>query len=258
MSTANGPDWAFGNPIGELFVTLGSALTLATIAIPQQSTGWAPSSHTKHNPTIGRISDFTGNVWGTGIAMLGGYGLEVTYYSQNGADKPWLRALRTSLIEAEAVAATAGITFGLKSLTGRCRPRAYSNGACLDGQSDAFPSGHTSSIAAVAGVRLVNAIASKGKSGARYASFALAEAASIATGALRMGAGAHSWEDVAVGWGIGHLTGAAFALMHKWLPVPAAATTVPIQELPGAAHATELPLGTPRGPTFGGSWTFHF
>ncbi len=258
LSHANGPDWAFGSPTGEIFLTLASALSLATVAIPQQATGWAPSSHTAWKPGLGLASDFTGSAIGTGIAMAGGFGLEVAYYKANGADSPITRALRTSLVEAEAVAMTSGITMALKSLTGRCRPRAYDNGVCLDGQTDAFPSGHTSVIAAVAGVRLVNAIQSKGKSGARYASFALAEAASIATAGLRVGSGAHSWEDVVAGWAIGHVTGAATALAHKWLPVPAPAATVPIHEIPGAAHATELPLPAPASPMYGGSYTFHF
>jgi membrane-associated phospholipid phosphatase len=241
-----------------MFLALSSALSLATITIPQQVTGWAPSSERHYNETLGTISDFTGSLAGTGIAMVGGFGLEVAYYQTNGADSPFIRALRTSLIEAEAVAMTSGITIAIKSLTGRCRPHSYENGACVDGHNDGFPSGHTSAISAVAGVRLINAVRSRGKSTARYLSFALAEAASIATGALRVGSGAHSWEDVLAGWGIGHLTGAAMALAHTWLPVPGPVRPLPFRDLEGAAHASELPRASPKGASLGATWKFHF
>jgi hypothetical protein len=36
----------------------------------------------------------------------------------------------------------------------------------------------------------------------------------------RVGAGAHSWEDVTVGWLLGHATGALMALAHPMVDAP--------------------------------------
>ena len=49
---------------------------------------------------------------------------------------------------------------------------------------------------------------------ARWIDFGLTEVAAMATGTLRVAAGAHSPSDVAAGWAIGHLTGVGVALAH--------------------------------------------
>ena len=64
------------------------------------------------------------------------------------------------------------------------------------------------------------ALRSDGSSGPRFVSFAWAEAATLTTGLLRMGAGAHSWEDVLVGWVVGHGVGALVAMAHPMKAAP--------------------------------------
>ena len=254
--SGNGPGWAFGSPWGEVGLAAASLLSMTTAAVPQQSSSWGPAATRPPDPVWSHLSDVTGAYFGTGLAMLSGVGLEYAYYRGQGEAEPLARALRTSLEEAEAVAMTTGATMLLKSLTGRCRPRAYDGTSCVGGEFDAFPSGHTSPVAAVAGVRLVHAIRSPGPSTARYVSFALAEAASVLTGALRVGAGAHSWDDVVAGWGLGHAIGALIAVGHPW-PSRGAPPVRPA-EIAGAASATELPSSPMRAPTIGGSLSFEF
>jgi membrane-associated phospholipid phosphatase len=254
----NGPGWAFGSPAAEVALSAASLASLAAFAIPQQRSSWGPTAEAPSNATLGLISDFTGSYAGTGLAMLGGLGFEVAYYRAQGDPSPWVRALRSSLVEAEAVAMTSGTTLALKSITGRCRPRAWGNGTCGGGEYDAFPSGHTSVISAVAGARFVNAMRSPGNATARFVSFGIAEAASLVTGALRVGAGAHSWNDVLGGYVLGHGIGALMALAHPWRPSDLPGTTIPLRELEGAARPTELPISVPTAPTIAGSWTFHF
>jgi membrane-associated phospholipid phosphatase len=151
------------------------------------------------------------------------------------------------------------VTGALKALTGRCRPRAHDGRTCVGGEYDAFPSGHTSTIASIAGVRLVHALRSGPGSEARFVSLALAEAATVATGALRIASGAHSWDDVLGGFALGHGIGALVALAHPWSATERPpAPPIALREVPGAAGPTELPLATPSGPTLGGTFTTNF
>ncbi|MBM4358693.1 MAG: phosphatase PAP2 family protein [Deltaproteobacteria bacterium] len=259
--TPDGPGWAFGNPFAEVALAGVSLLSLTAGALPQQSSSWAPAAQRPANATWSGLSDVTGADFGTGLAMLGGVGLELAYYRARGDREPFVRAMRSALVEAEAVALTTGTTMALKALTGRCRPRAYAGGACVGTEYDAFPSGHTSPTAAVAGVRLVHAVRAPGPATARYVSFALAETASVVTGVLRVAAGAHSWDDVVAGWALGHGIGALMALAHPWTPSTPLAppgSGVPLAEIPGIGGPTELPIPSPRAPTLGGSLAFHF
>ena len=79
----------------------------------------------------------------------------------------------------------------------------------------------------MAGVQLALAIRSSGAPGFRYASFAVAESAAIATAFLRVAAGAHSWEDVTVGWVLGHATGIAVAYTHPMVDISPARGALP-------------------------------
>lgn len=218
---ANGPDWAFGHPAGEVVLGTVSALSLVAVAIPQRATNWGPDEGRPHDRWYGFASDFTGAVIGAVWQLAAGYGLEVSYYRDNDVSQTYRRAWRTVLVDSEATLLGLGLTYVIKRLTGRCRPRAWREDAVGVGrcdpdrpEHDAFPSGHTVTVSALAGSRLVLGARSQGASETRYGAFAFAEAASLVTGALRVLAGAHSWEDVLGGWGLGHGVGALVAFAH--------------------------------------------
>jgi len=253
VAAPNGPSWAFGSPAGEVALATASLLSLAAYMSPQQASDWGPASVVPHDARYASQSNVTGSFFGTGLAMLSGVGLEVAFYQKQRDPAAFVRAMRSSLVEAEALALTSGLTGGLKALTERCQPRAYDGLSCVGGEHDAFPFGHTSTIASIAGVRLVHALRSGSGAEARVVSLALAEAATVATGALRTASGAHSWDDELGGFLLGHGVGALVALAHPWTsnekpPAPPTA----LREVPGAADPTELPLATPGGPTLGG------
>lgn len=238
---ANGPDWAFGHPAAEAVVGGLSALSLAAVLLPQRETDWAPSSARPRTEPYATISDFSGAGIGTLWQLSGSYALETSYYRDHGAADPFGRAWRSTLVDAEAVFLSLGMTYTLKRLTGRCRPRAWkveSDGAgrCDPdaAEHDAFPSGHVSMVGAVAGSRMFLALRSQGAVAPRVAAFAFAEAATLATGVLRVLAGAHSWEDVVGGWAVSHSVGALLSLSHPMVDV----ADVRGAERPAARSAT--------------------
>ena len=228
---ADAPDWAFGEPAAEVALAATSLLSLAAFALPQAESGWGPSTERPRDDGYGAASDYTGSFVGTSWQLIGSWALEGGYYQERGIADPYGRALRTSLIDTEAVLFAAGITVALKRMTGRCRPRAWRDGRCAGGEYDGFPSGHTAPVAALAGSRLVLAAQSHGDAVRRQLAFGFAEGATIATGLLRILAGAHSWEDVVAAWTIGHATGALTALAHPLEPIapePTGATTAAV------------------------------
>lgn len=209
------PGWAFGHPGGEVGLALGSALSLSTLLLPQRQGSWGPSMEGVRDDDFGGISDVTGNVIGSGLLATTSFGLEVSHYERYGVPNAGTRALRTSLIDVEAFTLSIGITSALKALVGRCRPRAYHDGRCgPEPEHDAFPSGHATPVAALAGVQLTMALRSDPLVPHRFALFGVAEGMSLATATLRVLAAAHSWEDVVVGLAIGHLSGALVQLAH--------------------------------------------
>jgi membrane-associated phospholipid phosphatase len=218
---ANGPDWAFGRPEAEIALFLASAASLVTHAIPQRASDWGPFAPRARAPVFAHVSDYTGAFVGSAGTLAAGYGLELGYYAANGVRSANVRTLRTSLMELESALFTTGIQVAMKRLIGRCRPRAYREGRCVGAEHDAFPSGHTSAISSFAGVRVVTALRSSGESSQRFVALGLAEAQSVATAALRVLAGAHSWQDVLVGLALGHATGALVALAHPATPLEA-------------------------------------
>ncbi len=228
---ANAPGWAFGAPAGEAALGAGCVLSLAAYFLPQRATGWGPAWPVAHHEAADRASDLTGAGVGAALQLGGGWVLEAAYGRENGALRPGLRALRASLVDVESVALATGITVALKRVAGRCRPRAWIGGRCVPDAGgpaaakqahEAFPSGHTSPIAAIAGARLALSLRSDGASGLRWASFGLAEGATVVTAVLRVLAGAHSWDDVLGGWAIGHATGALVSLAHPMESSPLA------------------------------------
>jgi membrane-associated phospholipid phosphatase len=213
---ANSPGWAFGHQGGELALGLGSLASLAVVAIPTRFSGWEPSEQREHVPSIALASDFSGALVGSVWQLSGSWALEGSYYQAHDVRRPYALALRTTLVASEAVVLSFAITELLKRTTGRCRPRSFGDGVCRDAPEarKGFPSGHTSPVSAVAGSNLLMALRSDGDPSLRYLAFGFAEAGAVATAILRVMAGAHSWEDVAAGWAIGHTTGALVALAH--------------------------------------------
>jgi membrane-associated phospholipid phosphatase len=218
----NAPDWAFGSLGGEIGTAIVCAAPLSMFLVPQRRSKWGAWRTWEADRFYGVLSDFTGAAIGSALAMSAGYIVEGRYYQLAGLSAPFTRSLRTSIIDLEAVALASGISFGIKRLTGRCRPRAWKEGKCgdLDSDYDAFPSGHTTPVAAVAGARFALAINSTGNRGLRYAAFGVAEGLTLVTAVLRVAAGAHSWEDVLGGWILGHGTGVLVAYAHPMVDLP--------------------------------------
>lgn len=221
QSAPNHPGYAFGKPGGEALLALGAGLANLASALPQRDTGWMPDAPHPYSRTADRLSDVTGAYGGAAIGLLAGFGLETAYFGESGVRGGWVYAERTALVELESLFFTRGLVDTLKRLTGRCRPQyALGNGQCSPSVKDAFPSGHTAPMGALAATRLTFAFQSTGPSGYRWGSFALAETMAIVTAFLRVRAGKHSWSDVIAGFLLGHATGALIALLHPMEPVP--------------------------------------
>lgn len=240
------PDWAFGAPAGEVAVVAACTASLTAYLLPQRRSAWGAASSEERNETLGLASDITGATVGTLLQLGSGYALEGSYLAGTGVPHPFSRALRTSLIEVEAVALSTGLSSMIKRLSGRCRPRSWRTDRCgeTDLDFDAFPSGHTTPVAAIAGVRLNLALRTTGAAAPRLGALALAEAATVVTMALRIGAGAHSWQDVGAGMILGHVTGFALAAIH------------PIAPNEGRFAAGPLPGPMPEPAAVTWSWTF--
>ena len=140
------PDWAFSSPSAEGAVLGLSLASNATFFISQRRSTWDARDRHVWVPGLGLVSDVIGAAAGSAIQMGTGYVLESAYLDAGHVRHPGIEALHGSLVEGEALALTNGITTLIKRLTGRCRPRAYRSGVCAEW--DAFPSGHTSPIAA--------------------------------------------------------------------------------------------------------------
>lgn len=210
------PEWVFRSPGAEGALVAMGAVSTAAYLLPQRRGTWAPYVARPLDPRLDAISDITGAMGGSLLLVGGAYLFEASYYAEHRAPEPFARALRTSLIDVEAVLLTSGIVATLKRLAGRCRPRSWKDARCSDEDEEysAFPSGHTAPVAAIAGVHLSLAARTPGHAGLRLGALGLAEAATLVTMALRIGAGAHSWEDVGAGFLLGHVTGVAIGYAH--------------------------------------------
>ena len=210
----NYPGFGFGTPAGEALLALGIGLSNAASALPQRDTGWGPDASHPHDPVIDRVSDFTGAYGGAAIAVASGYAFERAYFDDAGSLGGPVYSLHGALVDVESAALARGVVDALKRLTGRCRPRYFVNGQCTTQVRDAFPSGHTAPMGAIAGARLLFALNTEGPPGFRWASFGVAETMALATGVLRVKAGMHSWTDVGTGIVLGHALGLLVALAH--------------------------------------------
>lgn len=209
------PDFAFGAPAGEALLMVGSVLSMSAMLLPQRATGWGPDSARPHDGTIDRVSDFTGAYVGTVLALGAGYEMEAAYFGNERVRGSGVYALRQPLVDLEAATLTTGMVFLLKRLTGRCRPRFYLDTVCApDSLHDAFPSGHTAPLSAMAGARLLLATRTEGAAEVRWGAFALTEVMALTTAVLRVRAGMHSWSDVLGGVALGHAVGLLVAAAH--------------------------------------------
>jgi hypothetical protein len=208
------PGYALGSQGGEVAVAAVSAASLGAWLLPQRATSWAPSTDRSAHLGYGIASDVVGATGGSLLLLTAGYFLETAYLESGSVDAPFARAGRVTLVEGESALLATGLTYAIKRLSGRCRPRSYRAGQCVGGEHDAFPSGHTSAVAAIAGASLVLSLRSTGDAGPRYAALGLAEGFTAAAATLRVLAGAHSWEDVVGGALLGHAAGVGVALLH--------------------------------------------
>lgn len=221
------PGFAFGAPAGEALLGIASIAAFALNQVPQRSTGWGPGAEHAYEKTADRASDLTGAYAGSALAIGVGYGLESAYFGNAGVKGGAIYALRAPLMDFEAAALTTGMVAVLKRVTGRCRPADFHAGSCDKGAvPDAFPSGHTAAIAAIAGNRLLLASRTEGDPGFRWGAFAMSETMALTTALLRVRAGKHSWTDVLGGFVLGHAVGVAVSLVHPM-------TRVDRKDLPG-------------------------
>jgi membrane-associated phospholipid phosphatase len=239
---SNEPDWAFSEPAMEPVVAGVCAASLLTFLVPQKRSGWGARGEVDPGDLSDLVSDFTGAAGGALFLGATGYVLEAAYYQTDGVRYPFARALKTTMIDVEALALSAGLTAFLKRTAGRCRPRAWRAGVCEDDDDahTSFPSGHTSAVSGIAGARLVLAARSTGPIEFRLAGFALAETSSIVTAILRVTSGAHSVDDVTAGWILGHVTGSFVAIVH---PMERVETQTEVQEAAAPLRVPPLMLG---------------
>lgn len=228
--TTNGPTWAFDSWGGEVAVaTLSAATGVTSLFLPQSRRRRAPDDPRPDDDA----SSIASHITAIAAPLSLGAGMYFLDWRLRVDDirTPHAWALLPVLVEGEAIALSGGLTEIIKRAVGRCRPRNWdaATATCADdGTSDsddhfaAFPSGHTSFVSTLAGVRLVMAARSTGSTltALRWIHFGATEALSIATGGLRVTAGAHSVTDVLAGWALGHAVGIGVALMHPMRLTP--------------------------------------
>jgi membrane-associated phospholipid phosphatase len=212
--------WAFGSPEGETALAGLSLASLGLGLVPQAPYVARPDRARPARSTSNAVSHATGTLGGAALLLTIGSLTELAHASARGARDPMESALRVTVVDLESALFAGGATLLLKRLTGRCRPRDYDaqRDTCRRA-ADAFPSGHVAPVAAIAGARLGLALGAEGDTGARLATFALAEALAATTGFLRVHSGAHSWDDVLGGAVLGHAIGLLTSLGHGFVPM---------------------------------------
>ena len=181
--------------------------------------------HRDRNVPIGLTTDLVfavGSVGAIGGAFVVERGLGARGWQ-------WIRTARI-LLEAEAV--TIGVVTLIKNVGGVCRPRSWSDATATCDSTNpedrrSFPSGHTAPLAALSGASLAMWLLPSGPRSRGHAALFVATAALAATNtALRVAAGAHSWVDTSVGFGLGFGLGFATAALHvRRVPVAVTAST---------------------------------
>ena len=219
-------DWR----LESLAVGLSAAPLLAGF-IAQSHRGGAPDAPHALGAGAASASDVISAV-GVGMIILGASGAE------SARDEAFrLEHLRAALVVGEATLFATSVTELPKRLVGRCRPRDWDDGRKeCDPSAEknpnsgyaAFWSGTTAQIAGAAGAASCLALRER-RFGWTAVVGLLGEGAAVATGALRVAAGAHSWTDVGAAFVAGNALGMAMCWLH-----PAAPTGT------GAVARTEL------------------
>lgn len=167
------------------------------------------------NADVGLASDVV--LWG-GMAATIGLGVVVERFGRDARD---VRLLRASLVMGESVAMTLGVVGLVKNVAGECRPRAWNDAAArcdaavIDDRR-AFPSGHTSPLAAMAGAAVGMMAFPTGGQQAYWPLVVTASTLAATNLVLRVVAGAHSWVDTSTGFAFGFGVGLATAALHTY------------------------------------------
>jgi membrane-associated phospholipid phosphatase len=234
--------------LGPTLVVSGVAWHLESLNPPasQFSDPWKPDHANSPQPykrTPDLVSNWTGGFGGSILAL-------VVPLSVSGLAIPeqlpgWKVAGMDFVVALESTLWTLFATQLLKTTFWRCRPAAYEpetdtcSADSAFGRTDgvrAFPSGHTSTMTAIATTYLWTAMRTRSSDTTpgvvRWTSFGVVTAMSAATAYLRVESAAHSSSDAVAGAGLGAVIGTIVSLAH-----PIAST---------ASETSEAQLGTPR------------
>ncbi len=211
-----------------LAVSAGLFTVGALVLEPPSTSQIAPLDglgHRDRNVPIGLTTDLVfavGSMGAIGGAFLVERGLGARGWL-------WIRTARI-LLEAEAV--TLGVVTIIKNFGGVCRPRSWDDASSTCDSTNpedrrSFPSGHTAPLAALSGASLGMWLLPSGPRSRGHAALFFATTALAATNTvLRVAAGAHSWVDTSVGFGLGFGIGFATAALHvRSVPVVVSAST---------------------------------
>jgi membrane-associated phospholipid phosphatase len=210
--------WAFGASWQGELIPLGVSVGLlgGSLLVHQQHSSWGPDAA---HAAVLKWDNYSNATVGAAVALgMAHYVLRAEVFHQAGLSTPsaYQYALPVLFSDVEALVIASSATNIIKKQAGRCRPRAWHDGVCDSNDDEeyrSFPSGHTTIPSALAGVHLVEAWREPNRIG-NWISFGGIELAAVASGILRVKAGAHSWSDVGAGYAIGHLTGVMVALAH--------------------------------------------
>src|SRR5262249_53540363 len=151
-----------GDPLAEGAFATASVISLTSYLLPQHRSTIGPDARHEYVRAPDYVSYGTALVV-PGLAMVIGYFVEGASWQNYRATKPWGRAAYVPIIQLESFALAEGLTGAIKATVGRCRPLAWASdkqGCKIDAEDNfaAFPSGHTSGVAAVAGANFVIAL----------------------------------------------------------------------------------------------------
>lgn len=200
------------------YLAAGAGLALAGLLAAPPTVDRAPFDGLggrPWRPEVGAVSDVV--LWG-GLAVTTGLGLAVERW---GIGARGVTQLRAPLVLAESAVMAIGLVSVLKVMTGECRPRAWRDdeARCATTEREdrvSFPSGHTASLAAMAGASLGMLLLPARRRGAYGILVATAGALAVTNLVLRVVAGAHNWVDTSVGLALGLGVGFGTAAAHVY------------------------------------------
>lgn len=221
-----------------LAIGLAVAPALGLLIEPSHAGGAPDAAHARQNgaATASDVLEIVGLAITIGGAALG----------EAARDRAFrLDHLRAALVVAEAALFGSTVTILPKRLVGRCRPYdwidvTHTCDASADGDDAYYAmwSGHTATTAAAAGAASCLALRD-GKFGWPAVVGIAGEVISITTGALRVAAGAHSWSDVAAGFGAGNALGVVMCAIHPRAEAPSVAV-VPYRDATSSGASLSL------------------